>query len=328
MQIRFHRLLLLAGFIFCAAAAYAQVSVAVTIAPPPLPVYDQPLCPGDGYIWTPGYWAWDGDYYWVPGTWIMYPEAGFLWTPGYWAWRDNGFYFIEGYWAPTIGFYGGINYGFGYFGHGFDGGRWDSGHFDYNTAVNRVDTRTIHNVYSIPVNVAVNRVSYNGGKGGINVSPSEQEQSDALIAGSRIGPTSTQLQHEWASKNDPKQRYAANHGAPPLMATALPRTAVHPRDLPPIAKPAPPQTGNAQLDQKYQKEQEQLIAKQNQDRQKLQEKQEKEDQQVKQKGDAAKTQQLEQQHHVQTQQLQQSHMRQMQQLQQKQPGGQSGGGRR
>ena len=37
-----------------ATASFAQVGVSVTIAPPALPVYEQPLCPGDGYIWTPG----------------------------------------------------------------------------------------------------------------------------------------------------------------------------------------------------------------------------------------------------------------------------------
>ena len=26
--------------------------------PPPLPDYEQPQAPGDGYLWTPGYWAW------------------------------------------------------------------------------------------------------------------------------------------------------------------------------------------------------------------------------------------------------------------------------
>ena len=37
--------------------ASAQVVLSVTVAPPVLPVYTQPVCPGDGYIWTPGYWA-------------------------------------------------------------------------------------------------------------------------------------------------------------------------------------------------------------------------------------------------------------------------------
>jgi hypothetical protein len=60
--------------------------VSITIAPPPLVEYEQPLCPGDGYLWEPGYWAWgDDDYYWVPGVWIEAPEVGFLWTPGYLA---------------------------------------------------------------------------------------------------------------------------------------------------------------------------------------------------------------------------------------------------
>ena len=47
--------------LFASSAALAQVAISVTIAPPELPVYEQPVCPGDGYIWTPGYWAWDGD---------------------------------------------------------------------------------------------------------------------------------------------------------------------------------------------------------------------------------------------------------------------------
>src|SRR5882724_11811297 len=96
----------------------AQVRISVTFGPPALPVYEQPLCPGDGYIWTPGYWGWDADdddYYWVPGTWVLAPEVGFLWTPPYWAWTDGVFVFYDGYWGPHVGFYGGVVYGFGYF---------------------------------------------------------------------------------------------------------------------------------------------------------------------------------------------------------------------
>ena len=84
------------------AASYAQVGISVTFAPPELPVYEQPLIPGEGYIWTPGYWAWsddDGDYYWVPGTWVMAPEVGFLWTPLYWAWDNGAYVFYDGYWG-------------------------------------------------------------------------------------------------------------------------------------------------------------------------------------------------------------------------------------
>ena len=74
------------GRIFClavvilalSAGSIAQLSVAVSFGPPPLPVYVQPPCPAEGYIWTPGYWAYDydfGDYYWVPGTWVLVPVS-------------------------------------------------------------------------------------------------------------------------------------------------------------------------------------------------------------------------------------------------------------
>src|SRR5208282_2203751 len=130
------------------------IGVAITIGPPPIPVYEQPICPGDGYLWVPGYWAYDydiDDYYWVPGTWIVAPEVAFLWTPGYWGWGGDRFVFYDGYWGPLVGFYGGINYGFGYFGFGFEGGRWDGGHFFYNRAVLNVDVNVIHNVYNTTV---------------------------------------------------------------------------------------------------------------------------------------------------------------------------------
>src|SRR5262249_10222656 len=96
-------------------APFAQIGVSVSVAPPVLPVYGQPPIPGPGYLWTPGYWAWGPPgYYWVPGTWALPPRVGLLWTPGYWGWGGAGFVFHTGFWGPTVGFYGGINYGFGY----------------------------------------------------------------------------------------------------------------------------------------------------------------------------------------------------------------------
>lgn len=309
MRIRFIRLLLLAGGVLSAStASYAQVAGAVTIAPPPLPVYEQPVCPGDGYMWTPGYWAWDGSYYWVPGTWVLDPRPGFMWTPGYWSWATGGYVFHEGYWGPLVGFYGGIDYGFGYLGLGYQGGHWDNGHFDYNTALSHVDTNMIHHVYDTKVNEPVSRVSYNGGPGGIKVSASGEDEAGASIPGSHMGPVAVQIQHAWSARNDPKQRFSANHGTPPLTATALPNLAVHPRDLPPIAHSAAPDTG------KYQKERDQLAAKQNQDRENLQKKQDKEDQEAKQKGNAVKAQQVEKQHQQQTQEMAQRHESQMRQI--------------
>ena len=63
--------LLAVGTLTLPAQSRAQVSVGVSIriGPPVLPVYEQPFCPGPGYIWTPGYWAYGPDgYFWVPGT--------------------------------------------------------------------------------------------------------------------------------------------------------------------------------------------------------------------------------------------------------------------
>jgi hypothetical protein len=37
------------------AASFAQIGVTISFGPPALPVYEQPLCPEEGYIWTPGY---------------------------------------------------------------------------------------------------------------------------------------------------------------------------------------------------------------------------------------------------------------------------------
>jgi hypothetical protein len=124
------------GLLLAATTPGAQAQVVVAAyAPPAIPVYEQPECPGDGYLWTPGYWAWgDGGYYWVEGAWVLPPYVGGLWTPGYWGWGAGGYLWRPGYWGLHIGYYGGINYGFGYFGVGFYGGYWNGGRFFYNRA--------------------------------------------------------------------------------------------------------------------------------------------------------------------------------------------------
>jgi YXWGXW repeat-containing protein len=218
-------------------SAQVSVGVAVHIGPPALPVYEQPICPGPGYLWTPGYWAYGPDgYYWVPGTWVIAPEVGFLWTPGYWGWGGGGYIWHAGYWGPHVGFYGGINYGFGYTGVGFVGGRWEHGAFAYNTAVMRVNTTVIHNTYvdrTVVRNVTVNRVSYNGGRGGIDARPSERERE--FEHERHFAPTSTQREHEHSAGSNRELRASENHGRPPIAATARPgefkgREAVAARD--------------------------------------------------------------------------------------------------
>jgi hypothetical protein len=191
--------------------------------PPPLPDYDQPPCPDDGYMWTPGYWHWSpAGYYWVPGTWVQPPQVGLLWTPGYWGFIGGVYAWHGGYWGPHVGYYGGVNYGFGYVGVGYLGGRWEGNRFAYNTAVNRVNTTVIHNTYNTTVinNVTINKVSYNGGPGGVAAQPNPQERSFARE--SHVPPTSMQVSHVQEARGNPALFAKANGGHPAIAATPRP----------------------------------------------------------------------------------------------------------
>jgi len=117
-----------------AAAAYGQINISVSFAPPELPVYEQPLCPGDGYLWTPGYWAYANDY------------------------------------------------------------------DDYTTTVNRI--------------------SYNGGAGGISARPRPEEEAAARER--HIPPVPVQAQHVQAAHAQQELRASVNHGTPPVAAPPKP----------------------------------------------------------------------------------------------------------
>jgi hypothetical protein len=219
---RFSRCFLLALVVLASISSFAGVSVSVSIAPPELPVYEQPPCPGDGYIWTPGYWAYGPEgYYWVPGTWSTPPSVGLLWTPGYWGWHGGVYVWNGGYWGPHIGFYGGVNYGFGYGGNGYEGGYWRGRHFFYNRSVNNVRITNVH-IYNRTVihNVSVNRVSYNGGRGGIDARATREQER--VVRERHFQPTRMQMQHEHAARSDRSFLASENHGRPAVAATARP----------------------------------------------------------------------------------------------------------
>jgi hypothetical protein len=145
---KLRNLIFAAVLLSTSARSFAGTVVAITVAPPPLPVYAQPVCPGDGYIWTPGYWAYGPTgYTWVAGAWVLAPHPGYLFTPGYWGLVNGAYVFHRGYWGLHVGYYGGVNYGYGYTGFGFHGGRWEGGHFFYNRAFSNVNAARMHNVY-------------------------------------------------------------------------------------------------------------------------------------------------------------------------------------
>jgi hypothetical protein len=194
LQRKSRRLLLFFSLCFAQAVAvappsFAQIAIGISVhvGPPALPVYEQPPCIGDGYIWTPGYWGFAG---------------------GLYGWH-------AGYWGPHVGFYGGINYGFGYGGVGFFGGEWRGGRFAYNTAVTNVNTTVVRNVYVnrtvINNNTVVNRASFNGA-GGVTAQPRAEEQ--AAMREEHIQPTANQFSHEQAMSHDRNQLASFNHGTP------------------------------------------------------------------------------------------------------------------
>ena len=216
--------LLIAVSVFAPTSSPAGVFISVGFAPPPLPIYEQPFCPGPDFIWTPGYWAYDDDvedYYWVRGEWVRAPVVGYLWTPGYWGWGDGLYVWHAGYWGPHVGYYGGIDYGFGYAGHGYYGGRWDHGAFVYNTAVTRVNTTIIHNTYRETVVVNhdhATRVSFNGGRGGVVAKPTVEDR--AAAAEHHMPWTRTQTENQVGASKHKELRASINHGTPSLAAVS------------------------------------------------------------------------------------------------------------
>lgn len=215
-------LLVLTLFVAAAPApssAAVSIGISVGFAPPPLPVYDQPVIPGPGYVWMPGYWAYGPDgYYWVPGTWVLPPGIGLYWTPPYWGWNGAVYAFHPGYWGPSVGFYGNINYGFGYFGSGYVGGYWDRGRFFYNRDYNNFGNRRMPHVYSRPVQRPPDyRVPFHGGVGGMPGQPSAKDQAAARAR--HWQPTRPQVQHFDSARKIPALRSTTNQGQPPFAVT-------------------------------------------------------------------------------------------------------------
>ena len=240
-----HLLLLALMVSVVPASMHAQFALSVNFAPPELPVYEQPPCPQPNLLWTPGYWSYaDGGYFWVPGAWVLAPEPGYLWTPAWWGWEGGFYRFHAGYWGLHVGFYGGINYGFGYFGVGFFGGEWRGGHFFYNTAYARFGVG-FHpaNVYVHNVTIANHStVSFNG-HGGVDAHPNAQEQ--AAMHESHLPPTTSQTSHQsFAAQN--RSQFAGNNGGHPGVTAASTPQSYHSNPAhnagarPPVNRTTPP----------------------------------------------------------------------------------------
>lgn len=331
------------------------MGISVRIGPPVLPVYAQPICPGPGYIWVPGYWAYGPDgYFWVPGTWVFPPEVGLLWTPGYWDWDDGSYIWREGYWGTEVGFYGGVNYGFGYTGTGFFGGYWQEGTYFYNRSVTNVDVTIVHNTYNTTVvnnNTTVNnRVSFHGGQGGTTARPTAQELQAANQRHTSM--TSVQTQHQEAARTDRALLASVNHGRPDVAASprpgefhgrgplikgaeANPKPNVSNRDeinrpgnrdvnrsnandRPPSLRPPDAAPVNPTLEQKHQKELDKMRQQQAAERQKMESQHNQERQQLQQgRANQQRQDEVQRRQQQQAEQLQRKHTDQSQKLQER-----------
>lgn len=95
------RRLLLSAMLAAAAAAapaFAQISVNISIAPPPAQYEIIPIV-APGQLWVPGYWAWNHDrHIWIRGRTIVQRE-GYRWEPDRWVRRsDDKYYRLQGRW--------------------------------------------------------------------------------------------------------------------------------------------------------------------------------------------------------------------------------------
>jgi hypothetical protein len=129
--------------------------------------------------------------------------------------------FHTGFWGATVGFYGGVNLGFGYGGSGFEGGRWQGPDFHYNRSLTHLGGLTTLKSYDQPVLAGTpSRVSYNGGPGGAKALATPRER--AALWEHHLPPTAEQDRHLERASGHPGLLASVNRGNPPIAATERP----------------------------------------------------------------------------------------------------------
>ncbi len=119
--------------------------------------------------------------------------------------------------GPTVGYYGGVCYGYDMEVTDFYGGRCSKvGHFQY-TAAWHVNNRVVHNTYAdrTIINNTGTRSSFNG-PGGVTRGPNSREQSAAKEDHKQL--TSAQQSHHQSAITNKNQKATANHGTPATTA--------------------------------------------------------------------------------------------------------------
>ena len=80
------------------AAASAAARVYVRVGPP-APRVERVVVVRPGYVWTPGYYRWNGRVYvWVAGRHVIPPRPHAVWVPGHWERKRRGWFWVAGTW--------------------------------------------------------------------------------------------------------------------------------------------------------------------------------------------------------------------------------------
>ncbi len=99
--------LIAAGAMGASSATWAQLGInlqlnvpTIQVAPPP-PQAEFVPAPRPGFVWSRGYWSWQGgQHVWVPGHWIE-EHPGQHWIPEHWAQRGPNYVFVPGHWVTV-----------------------------------------------------------------------------------------------------------------------------------------------------------------------------------------------------------------------------------
>ena len=66
---------------------------------PPVPQQEVVVAaPGPDYVWTPGFYSWQGRWVWVRGSWVIPPRRHAVWVGGHWGHRGRGYVWVGGHW--------------------------------------------------------------------------------------------------------------------------------------------------------------------------------------------------------------------------------------
>lgn len=93
------RMLLMLALTAIGSPIAGRSQVIVRIAPPRV-VVERPLPPpGPSYVWTSGYYRWNGmRYIWIPGRYVVPPRPHAVWIAPRWVARNGTWVFVAGYW--------------------------------------------------------------------------------------------------------------------------------------------------------------------------------------------------------------------------------------